>query len=364
MPSGHSPAVRDHAASRLCRHSGRMSHQEKGSDMLTSVEVCTGAGGQALGLEAAKFKHLACVELDPQACITLRTNRPQWNTLQQDLNQWSGKQYRGKVDLFAGGVPCPPFSKAGKQLGEDDERNLFPRALDLVEEIDPRAVMIENVRGLLDPVFAHFRADIDARLISMGYVPGWKLINASDHGVSQLRPRVVLVALKRQYAGAFTWPDRSKDPAPTVGALLRDLMAENGWEGADDWADRASSIAPTLVGGSHKHGGPDLGPTRARKAWAGLGVEGRTIAEAAPSKGFTGMPRLTVQMGARVQGFPPEWIFTGPKTAGWRQVGNAFPPPVAEAVGKQIAKALRAAVAASDSVYTLAPDSPELPLAV
>lgn len=332
--------------------------------MLTSVEVCTGAGGQALGLESAKFRHLACVELDPQACVTLRTNRPQWNVVQQDLLDWSGKPFKGKVDLFAGGVPCPPFSKAGKQLGEDDERNLFPRALDLVKEIEPKAVMIENVRGLLDPVFSEFRDGIDKRLQGMGYVPGWRLLNASDYGVSQLRPRVVLVALKREYAGAFSWPEKSNVPAKTVGELLHPLMAANGWEGAAEWAKKAASIAPTLVGGSHKHGGPDLGPTRARKAWAALGVEGRTIAESAPEKGFAGMPRLTVQMGGRVQGFPPDWQFTGPKTAGWRQVGNAFPPPVAEAVGKQIARALKAAVPAPENVFSLVGHEGELPLAV
>lgn len=309
---------------------------------LTSIEVCAGAGGQALGLETAGFKHLACVEYDANACTTLRTNRPQWNTIQMDLNKWSGADYAGQVDLFAGGVPCPPFSKAGKQLGEADERNLFPRALDLIEEISPRAVMLENVRGLLDPQFQGFRDGVDERLESMGYMPSWRLLNASDFGVSQLRPRVILVALKQPWADHFTWPKPDKKPAPSVGQLLGPLMAANGWEGAQAWADGADRIAPTLVGGSHKHGGPDLGPTRARAAWAQLGVEGRTIGNAAPEPGFVGMPRITVQMGGMVQGFPAEWQFTGGKTHGWRQVGNAFPPPVAAAVGKQIKKALQA----------------------
>ena len=309
---------------------------------LTSIEICAGAGGQALGLERAGFKHLACVEYDPRACETLRTKRPGWNTLQMDLTQWSGAPYAGQVDLLAGGVPCPPFSKAGKQLGADDERNLFPRALDLVEEIDPRAVMLENVRGLMDPIFDGFRQGVSSRLESLGYVPFWRLLQASDFGVSQLRPRVVMVAIKEPWARHFAWPEPSLMPAPAVGELLLPLMSANGWEGADDWADRANSIAPTLVGGSHKHGGPDLGPTRARKAWAQLGVEGRTIAVSAPEPGFEGMPRITVQMGGLIQGFPADWVFAGPKTAGWRQVGNAFPPPVAEAVGRQIKKALTA----------------------
>lgn len=333
--------------------------------VFTSVEICTGAGGQALGLETARFHHLACVEVDPKACVTLRINRPEWNIVEQDLNEWSGAKFAGRVDLFAGGVPCPPFSKAGKQLGEADERNLFPRALDLIEQIDPRAVMIENVRGLLDPVFREFREGVDSRLRLLGYVPGWRLLHASDYGVSQLRPRVVMVALKREYAGAFRWPEKARTTAPSVGILLEDLMGANGWRGAHEWAVKACAIAPTLVGGSHKHGGPDLGPTRARKAWAALGVEGRTIADAAPEPNFAGMPRLTVRMGARVQGFPDEWQFAGAKTSAWRQVGNAFPPPVAAAVAHQIAASLKAASPAPSSVFALDNDPTiGLPIAV
>jgi len=141
----------------------------------------------------------------------------------------------------------------------------------------------------------------------------------------------------------FEYPEPNASSAPTVGQLLGDLMAENGWEGAQAWAAGANRIAPTLVGGSKKHGGPDLGPTRARRAWAELGVDGSTIAAEAPSPGFDGHPRLTVRMAARVQGFPDSWRFTGAKTNAYRQVGNAFPPPVARAVGLRISAALAAA---------------------
>ncbi len=308
---------------------------------LTSVEICTGAGGQALGLEEAGFGHTATVELDSWACQTLRLNRgDSWNVIEANLLDWSGKDYAG-VDLLAGGVPCPPFSKAGKQLGEDDDRDLFPTAIRLVDEIRPKAVMLENVRGLLDAVFDDYRNKVEKQLIALGYTPGWKLLNASGFGVSQLRPRVVFVAIKKELAEDFTWPTEQVDPPRSVGELLVDLMGANGWEGAQEWADKANTIAPTLVGGSKKHGGPDLGPTRARRAWAALGVEGRTIAEEAPEAGFVGMPRLTVRMAARVQGFPDTWQFAGRKTNSYRQVGNAFPPPVAKAVGGQISKVLQ-----------------------
>lgn len=306
---------------------------------LTSVEICTGAGGQAIGLEQSGFDHLALVEYEHAACQTLRLNRPSWNVLEQDLLQWSGADYKG-VDLVAGGVPCPPFSKAGKQLGAEDERNLFPKAIDLVDEIRPRAVMFENVRGLLDAVFATYRNDVETQLKKLGYTPAWRLLNASDYGVPQLRPRVIFVAIRNDTAEHFHWPTPRDANPPTVGETLHDLMSERGWVGADEWATKASSIAPTLVGGSKKHGGPDLGPTRARAAWASLGVEGRTLAEEPPERDFEGMPRLTVQMAARIQGFPDDWQIWGRKTAAYRQVGNAFPPPVAKAVGDRIREAL------------------------
>jgi DNA (cytosine-5)-methyltransferase 1 len=306
---------------------------------MQSIEFCAGAGGQALGLEQAGFNHSALVEIEADFCKTLRLNRPQWDVRCADMNAFDGRSFAG-VDLMAGGLPCPPFSVAGKQLGDLDERNLFPAAIRLIDEIKPKAVMIENVRGFLSPVFEDYRLHLKAEFKKLGYVVDWRLLNASDFGVPQLRPRVVIVALKQEYTDSFEWPDVLPHNPPTVGEVLKDLMAVNGWPEAARWAEAANDIAPTIVGGSKKHGGPDLGPTRARKAWAALGVEGRTVAEAAPEADFCGMPRLTVAMVARLQGFPPDWQFYGRKTTAYRQVGNAFPPPVACAVASNVKSAL------------------------
>lgn len=306
-----------------------------GQTRLTSLELCAGGGGQALGLEQAGFDHVGLVEIDRPCCDTLRLNRPKWNVLEEDLEQFDGRPFKG-IDLLAGGLPCPPFSVAGKQLGRADERNLFPAAIRLVDEIRPRAVIIENVRGLLDAIFEDYRTYVSGQIEKLGYRTCWKLLNASDFGVPQLRPRVVFVALRKNLFDSFSWPEPSKEQAPTVGDTLYDLMASRGWRGAAAWRKRANEIAPTIVGGSKKHGGPDLGPTRARKAWAALGVDGLVIAEEPPARDFVGMPRLTVKMVARIQGFPDEWEFSGRKTSAYRQVGNAFPPPVACAVAGQI----------------------------
>ncbi len=268
-----------------------------------------------------------------------------------DIRKFKGaivSSYVG-VDLLAGGVPCPPFSIAGKQLGADDERDLFPEALRLVKTCKPKAVMLENVRGLSTARFASYLAQVLDRLDQLGYDSSWRVLNASDFGVPQLRPRFILVAMKKEISNYFEWPEPMGEP-PTVGSALHNLMAADGWSGADAWAAKAHGIGPTLVGGSRKHGGPDLGPTRARQAWLKLHVDGKGLANLPPQKTdpVDHTPRLTLAMAAVIQGFPPDWQFWGRKTAAYRQIGNAFPPAVAYAVGKSI----HAAIVAFEPVST------------
>lgn len=333
---------------------------------MNTIEMCAGAGGQALGLHNAGFEHVALVEIDAHACHTLRHNNAtlalNWGEIiEDDLKNFAevrAESYKGQITLVAGGVPCPPFSKAGKQLGSEDDRDLFPTALDIVRKVQPKAVLLENVAGLMDEKFSEYRSWIKQQLASMGYLSDWRLLNASDFGVPQLRPRFILVALQSDIFPHFTWPTGGVTPAPTVGDALFDLIAAEGWGGAQAWRENANAIAPTLVGGSKKHGGPDLGPARAKAAWKKLGVNGHRVGNdlEIPKKNFKGallrtgkvragfehMPHLNVRMAARIQGFPDTWTFVGTKTHAYRQVGNAFPPPVAQAVGQQIAIAIQA----------------------
>lgn len=301
---------------------------------LKAIEFCAGAGGQALGLEQAGFDHGLLVDNDKDCCATLRENRLTWRVEAADMSTYQLEDM-GPVDLFAAGLPCPPFSVAGKQLGAKDERNLFPAALRLIKQAHPKFVLIENVRGFLAASFASYREELRAAFEDMGYQIDWRLLDARNFGVSQSRTRVAIVAARREYFAAFKFPQADEQPLP-VGELLIDLMSQNGWRGAEEWKAQAQGIAPTIVGGSKKHGGPDLGPTRARAAWEKLGVNGKSVAEQAPEPDHVGMPRLTPRMVARVQGFPDDWRFTGRKTSAYRQIGNAFPPPVAKALGISI----------------------------
>ncbi|MFB7517927.1 DNA cytosine methyltransferase [Streptomyces sp. NPDC056144] len=380
----------------------------------TSIEICAGAGGQAIGLHAAGFRHLALVEIDKHARETLRRNiekRPDWSWEQQhcDLRHADVKEFEpleavkkngkliepGELDLLAGGVPCPPFSHAGKQLGKDDERDLFPRMLYLVDRLKPRAVMIENVRGILDPKFSDYRDFIEARLEGgtyrgedgnlvtedgLGYVVcHWGILEASNFGVPQLRPRAILVAIRRDVLEdvKYEWPTSTHEDEVSVVEALKASMEQRyeafyggprdreAREAYQRWHAKATArhaelkakdsagIAPTLVGGSKKHGGADLGPSRAKAAWKQLGVSGLGVAndiEMCKKKGSEDRdlfgvdgPMLTVEQAAIIQGFPGDWIFDGGKTAQYRQVGNAFPPPVAAAVGRSIMDVLKAA---------------------
>ncbi|MGY1582825.1 DNA cytosine methyltransferase [Streptomyces sp. MN13] len=379
----------------------------------TSIEICAGAGGQAIGLHQAGFGHLALVEIDQYAVKTLELNiedHEVWAWEREhcdivagdvkdfdpyrDVKKSAGLLQERGLDLLAGGVPCPPFSHAGKQLGKDDERDLFPRMLELVAALRPRAVMIENVRGIMDPKFQDYRDWIQAKLEGgdyrgddgqlahergLGYtVCKWGILEASDFGVPQLRPRAILVAFRDDVIKdlKYEWPTATHEEPVSVADSLDESMheryaryfdgvhAERAHAALERWRTKArerdaelkgkgGGIAPTLVGGSKKHGGADLGPSRAKAAWKQLGVSGLGVAndidtcvqknsEERDLFGPDG-PMLTVRQAAIIQGFPTRWDFSGGKTAQYRQVGNAFPPPVAKAVGKSIIDVLKAA---------------------
>lgn len=381
---------------------------------LTSLEICAGAGGQAVGLHNAGFDHLALVEWDPHAVRTLKANVGDWpgwdESRTEALESMDVREFLGskmhknlglkefQLDLLAGGVPCPPFSLAGKRLGKDDERDLFPDALRIVRDLMPKAVMIENVRGILEPpeVFIDYRRDILRELRELGYVVPeissnwsakkqdlvmrkvWRRMDASKFGVPQLRPRAILVAIHEDFLEStdaeFVWPTRLHGKQATVVDELAESMesrCREFWNKNEDgerakandrtgklvyrdWLRKATEaaeagrgVAPTLVGGSKKHGGADLGPTRAKRAWAALGVDAMGVANdpenCDPERDLfrPAGPMLTVDQAAAIQGFPAGWKFQGMKTARYRQVGNAFPPPVAEAVGRAIAAVLR-----------------------
>ncbi|MFE6491983.1 DNA cytosine methyltransferase [Streptomyces sp. NPDC057748] len=318
---------------------------------LTFVDVCSGAGGLALGLEQAGFEPRLLLDDDELAVTTLRTNRPQWNVLCTDLLDFDPAEHpvSHDVDLLAAGLPRVRSSATARRVDTGMEERLLEAAVYLVHAIRPRAVVIENVPELVhSDIHQRFRDFVHAELDHLGYAFSWFVVNAVDFGVPQSRKHGVLVAVGREWAKAFRPPEPTVSEPMTVGAALGSSMAARGWTDAARWAEQADQPAPTLVGGSKNRGGADLGPSRAKEKWATMGVNAHTVGDAAPDPDFfwdpklgrDNMVKLTVEQAALLQGFPAMWQISGRKTARYRQVGHATPPPVGEALGRAVAEAL------------------------
>ncbi|GJF20593.1 cytosine-specific methyltransferase [Streptomyces sp. HO565] len=320
---------------------------------LTSLEVCAGAGGLALGLEQAGFDPVMVIDNRPIACETLRVNRPGWDVREMDLLDFDPADDRQvyDVDLLAGGLPrVKSPATAGRKRSDDAELDVLKAAVDLIYGVQPRAVLLENVPDLVrKDDYESVRAAVARELDHLGYGFCWHVLNAKDYGVPQSREVGLLVAFKGDLIDGFLWPAPHGGPPPSVGETLGDSMGARGWRDADKWAAQANVIAPTIVGGSWDRGGADLGPTGAKRKWERIGVDGVTVADEVPDAGFkwnpaagrSGLVPLTVEQVAMLQGFPPQWRIAGRKTARYRQVGNATAPPLARALGQSIASVLR-----------------------
>jgi DNA (cytosine-5)-methyltransferase 1 len=317
----------------------------------TSLELCAGSGAQALGLERAGFDPVMLIDNNEFACRTIGLNRPRWDVRCRDLMSFDPLDEDEPdlrkvldVDLISGGMPRIKAAAAvARRGGDDHERALLKAAVSVLMAVKPKAMLLENLEGLVQSdAYAEDRSWIEAELENLGYHPFWNVLDAADFGVPQHRRSGFLVALADDFRHGFAWPEPSPAPTPTVGQALGPSMGAGGWPGAERWAAAADRPAPALVGGSDNRGGGDLGPSGSKKAWAALGVEGASLSDAGPSADFPvdGRPRLSVRQTAILQGIPEDWKIHGRKTRAYRQIGNALPPPVAEAVGRSIATAL------------------------
>ncbi|MEU3014269.1 DNA cytosine methyltransferase [Nocardia asteroides] len=317
---------------------------------MVSLEVCAGAGGMALGLEQAGFDPFALVDNRDKACLTLRANRPKWQVLERDLlrlDPRSDLPDHDEIDLLAAGLPrVRSAATASRARGDGWELELLETTGRWVWELRPRAVLLENVPDLIRrSENAQSRSLVEKHLDDAGYEFTWKVLNASNFGIPQHRELGVLVAFRdggldrfEAAVNAVATPSNM-----SVGAVLRTSMAARGWLQADQWAAYADRIAPTVVGGSWDRGGADLGPSGSQRAWAGLGVQGKSLADRPPAMDFDWDPadperhvRLTVDQVAQLQGFPASWEICGRKTARYRQIGSATPPAVARGLGSAI----------------------------
>lgn len=279
------------------------------------------------------------LESDPDARATITANTP-WHV--EPFHDFDPSEFMGSenVSLIAGNLSSAGISVAGPRQESGEEQ--YARALERIEAVRPRAVLLLNVAGLMAQRFQGLRLDLDQRLADLGYQVAWRVIDSASFGLPQSRRRAALVAFRQGQFTRFVWPAGGVE-VPTVGEFLRSHMSSEGWPGAAQWSRLAAGIAPTIVGGSKRHGGADLGPTRTKAIWYSLGVDPRGIANGPPGPDtpVRAMPRLTTEMLAALQGFPPDWRFVGKKTSIYRQIASAFPPHTAAVLGAEIAAALK-----------------------
>ena len=336
------------------------------------IELCAGAGGLALGLERAGFEHVALIEINKNAVATLKKNRPHWPVIAADLRTFDFKQYRKQhVDLLVGGLPCTPYSTAGKRKGQHDSKDLMMEGVRAVREISPKAFAIENVEGLLHARHANYVAALLSKFSKLGYATDIHRINARDYGVAQDRSRIMIVGFRKDLASVFRMPPKFPGMATNMGEVLQDLISASGWDGAAEWVrmmrerpefDRfgnpvgIGALSDTIRG---YQGSPKKG--EARRALLN-GVSYAPPMKAAPTnedaskEGF--LPGLTNRMRARLQGFPDEWQFVGGLGPVANQIGNAVAPPVAQAMGLALMSALMGWHIDWDAIFVASPGAP------
>lgn len=363
--------------------------------MLTGIEIFSGAGGLAKGLEDSGIRHRAFVEWNKNACGTLRKNFGESYVYEGDVRKFDFLQYDG-VDIIAGGPPCQPFSLGGKALGFDDKRDMFPHAVDAIRKLKPKAFIFENVKGLLRDSFKEYYEFIILQLqypdyplessdwrknyeslksakksnyMGLKYNVTYRLVNAADYGVPQKRERVIIVGFRSDLKVDWSFPS----PTHSEDSLLwSQFITGDYWEKHHIKCTYSEAKANKLRNSLSERYGfwqPDLLPwVTIRDVTSDLTCE--SIKESKEYPGHTGsfidepsktikagdhgvpggenmvrfadgtMRYLTIEEAKRIQTFPDEYFITGSWTEGMRQLGNAVPVQLAYVVGKSVVDAL------------------------
>lgn len=327
------------------------------NDYVTAIELFAGAGGLALGLEQAGINTLEHVELDKACCETLKTNRPNWNIVCDDIHNVDFTAYHDKIDIVTGGFPCQAFSQAGKRLGFDDTRGtLFHEFARCIKEVHPKIFMAENVKGLLSHDNGRTLKTIISVFEDLGYTIGNRkqILNACYYGVGQKRERIVIVGIRNDINTDFEYPEPEKKQT-TLRDALNGCPKSKGVLYSDKkkkvfelvppggcWVDLPEDIAKDYMGKSYYSGGGRRGMAR-RISWD----EPCLTLTCSPSQKQTDRCHpdearpFTVREYARIQSFPDDWEFCGGIGSQYKQIGNAVPVEMARRLGIQLIKAVK-----------------------
>lgn len=327
-----------------------------------SVEVFTGAGGLALGLEVAGFEHLGLVEFDKWAANTLSTNRPNWNVLCEDIETVAKRDLekefgikRGELDLLSGGAPCQSFSYAGKRLGLNDIRGtMFYHYAKFLNQLQPKMFLFENVRGLLSHDKGKTFKVICDIFEEQGYRIEYKVLNAWNYGVAQKRERLIVVGIREDLINLkFNFPVPHE-----YQPVLRDVLKDVPLSECASYSEKKAEIFELVPPGGYWRDIPEeIAKDYMKSCWhMGGGRTGilRRLSLDEPCLTVLTTPQMkqterchpsevrpfSIRENARIQSFPDEWIFTGSIAAKYKQIGNAVPVNLAKEIGLEIFKTL------------------------
>ena len=336
-----------------------------GMQKFTTIELFAGAGGLALGVEKAGFDTIGAVEVDHDACDTLRENRKEWNVFEgdiadltcQDLTEVYGIE-PGELDLLSGGAPCQAFSYAGKRLGFEDTRGtLFHHYALFLKQLQPKMFLFENVRGLL----THDKGRTYKTMCNVFTTAGYKIqkavLNAWDYDTAQKRERLITIGIRNDLAGdaGFVFPKKC-----AYKPVLRDVLKNVPESPYTPYGEKKRKLFELVPpGGYWRDIDPKLAKEYMKSCWdMGGGRTGilRRLSMDEPSLTVLTSPAqkqterchplearpFTIRENARIQGFPDIWEFKGSVSSQYRQVGNAVPVNLAYHVAREIHKTLEA----------------------
>lgn len=328
--------------------------------MLTVLDLFAGAGGLSLGLQESGMEVVAAAEWDGDALGSYARRHPAASLYRGDIADADFREFRGSVDVIAGGPPCQPWSDGGKGLGHDDPRDGFPHFVKALTLIQPRAFLIENVAGLTRGAKRPHFLRLLGELADLGYKVSEQVLIAADYGVPQRRKRLFIVGVR---AGNFTWPRPTHGPgAPRPHRVAGDVLSVTEAIGEPNPAivtyAKRPDLRPSPYDGLLFNGGgrpvnmAELAPTMLasmggnKTPWIDTramvpGYHAHLMSGGAPRTGTVpGARRITVTEAAALQTFPGDTEFVGPRSSQYRQVGNAVPPLLARAVGQALADCL------------------------
>lgn len=331
------------------------------------IELFAGAGGLALGLEMADFKSILLNEKEKVACNTLKTNRPNWNVVNDDICNVDFSPYKNKVDLLTGGFPCQPFSYAGKKLGLNDIRGtLVFQMIRAINEIQPKVFLAENVKGLKTDDNGKTLASIISFIEELGYtIIENHIYKTMMYKVPQKRERLILIGVRNDLVSKFKFERPSyyhriltvrdalykgelydTDVPLSIGQKypkrkeeIMNFVPEGGY-----WRDLPLDLQKEYMKGSFGLAGGKTGMAR-------------RLSFDEPSLTLTCSPAqkqterchpienrpLTTREYARIQTFPDDWDFKGSANQIYKQIGNAVPVNFAATLGRSIIKMLNSA---------------------